>query len=148
MALPLYLARDGSRITKEDWTEKRADATYSVLGEYDNGQVYAKLDWLGRIPKPDEVFPDYYKLFRFTVSNYTADGSKVRDPVEGEVFFAYETAALAHYQEFLAKWTACEIEASGAFVEADNALIPPPPPDPNKPASEPEAPELGGVGAW
>lgn len=139
-----YIDRDGNATSKEDWQRKRNDATYTVLQEYDNGVVRAKLQWVGRVDA--NTFPSMWKNFVLLVSNYKADGTLVADPVDNDTYYANEAAATKGYQDFLAKWTACEIDEEGEFTEADNALVPPPPPSPDAPMSQAE--ELGETGAW
>ncbi|UUZ75462.1 hypothetical protein LP414_27490 [Polaromonas sp. P1(28)-13] len=146
MAKFAFVGRDGARITPEDWKAKTADAAYSVVSQYDNGVVQVTLKWVGRVPNPENSYPEYWPVFRILVKNYCADGSLSNDPVDNDKTFPTEVAGKAAYEEFLSKWTACEVDAEGDFMEADNTLTPPKPPDPNKPNTESE--ELGEVGAW
>lgn len=148
MSKVIYLDRDGVRIDAAVYKQHLADPSYVIVREYDNGQVQARLKWTGRIENPGSTFADYYKLFVLEIKNYTGDGQLVPDPVDNGRTFASQQAAIAFYEAFLARWTKSNVDEFGEFVEADNALTPPPPPNPDKPASEPDAPELGGVGAW
>jgi len=143
-----YMNRAGEVIDQATYRAHLAEPSYVIVREYDNGQTQARLKWVGRIVDPHQTFPEFYKLFVLEIKNYTADGQLVPDPAEGQTFYPNEDAGIKAYETFLTKWTKSGVDEFGDFIEADNALIPPPPPDPNKPASEPDAPELGGVGAW
>lgn len=146
MAKVLYVDRNVVGTTLEDWKIKTADAAYSIVRQYDNGVVQITLKWIGRVPNPGDSYPEYWPVFRILVKNYRGDGSLVNDPVDNDKIFPTEKTGIAAYEEFLTKWTACEVDPEGDFIEADNALTPPPPPDPNKPNTESE--ELGESGAW
>lgn len=143
-----YFNRDGERIPTPKWRELRADPSYTVVRQYDNGVVNVVLEWTGKEKDYGNVYEKFHKLYLLVVKNYTSDGSLALDPVEQGRTFPTEAAALAFYEEFLTKWTGSAKDEFGEFQEADNALTPPPPPDPNRPAIEPDAEELGGVGAW
>lgn len=149
MAKTRYIDREGNAITEADWKKKQADAAYAVVKEYDNGVVRVTLKWNGRIAGPDATsYPDYWPVFVLLVKNYKADGTLVNDPADNDQKFPNEEAAIKAYEAFLTKWTESQIGESGEFQEEGNVLTPPPPPDPNKPQTEVDIPELGGVGAW
>lgn len=146
MANVIYIGRDGALMRLADWKLKQADATYKTVREYDNAVVRVELTWSGRVVDPGNTFADYYPVFVLLVKNYKADGTLANDPVDSDKTFPNEALAVAAYQEFLKRWTECSSTETGAFVEADNLLAPPPPPDPNRPATESE--DSGGCGAW
>lgn len=143
----IYLNREGKRITRDEFKARRADPEYCMVRQFDNGRVRAQLEWIGRIQNPDSTFPDYYKLFELHIHNYDSEGQLQKDFASGETF-SNEAAAIARYEEFLTKWAECVVNDFGKFEEVGNVLTPPPPPDPDAPSTEPDAPELGGVGAW
>lgn len=143
-----YIDREGRLINQAAWNAHRADHAYTIVREYDNGVVNVKVEWKGRVTDYGQVYPEFHKVFGLVVKNYTADGSLALDPVEQGRTFPTEAAAVKFYEEFLVQWTDCEKDDNGEFIEADNALTPPPPPNPDAPAIEPDAPELGDVGAW
>lgn len=145
MARVGYFDRAGLPITQAFWKEKQADPSYTTVRQYDNAVVKVTLKWNGRVTNTD-TFQDYWPMFILLVQNYTSDGSLANDPVAGDKTFGSEEAALKGYEDFLVDWTGSERDTEGAFVEADNLLTPPPPPDPNQPASVSE--ELGDEGAW
>ncbi len=143
-----YIDREGNAITQKDWKDKQATPSYATVQEYDNGVVRLTLKWIGKVDRPHDTYPEYWKLYVLLVKNYRPDGTLVNDPVDNDQYFPNEEKAVAAYQSFLLKWTACQADEAGEFMEADNTLTPPPPPDPNRPSTEAEEPELGGVGAW
>lgn len=146
MARVGFYDREGKAIPQDVWTAKSKDPSYAVVREYDNAVVRVTLKWIGRVQNPGNYFgPEFMPLFVLLVKNYRADGSMVDDPADGDQKFGTEAVALAAYEEFLLKWTKSERDDEGEFVEADNTLTPPPPPDPNKPSTE--ATDLEG-GAW
>ena len=130
------------------WQKHRADPSYRVVRQYDNGVVNVVLEWTGRVADFGQVYDEFHKVYALVVQNYTSDGGLALDPVERDRTFPTEVAAVAFYEEFLTKWTDSAVDDFGEFQEADNSLAPPPPPDPNRPDAVPDAPELGGVGAW
>lgn len=142
----IYIDRVGMLITAEAWKAKQSDESYTIVRQYDNGAVRLVLKWVGRVANPAQVFSAYYKVFVLLVQNYRSDGTLVNDPVDGDKTFPDEAAAIEGYEEFLLKWTSCESDEAGEFIEQDNDLTPPPPPDPNKPATVSD--ELGDGGAW
>jgi hypothetical protein len=143
-----YIDREGKLINSAAWKKHRADPSYTVVRQYDNGVVNVILEWTGKEKNYGNVYEEFHQVFTLVVKNYTADGSLALDPVEQGRTFPTEAAAVAFYEEFLTKWTGSATDEFGEFQEADNSLTPPPPPDPNRPAIEPDAEELGGVGAW
>jgi hypothetical protein len=146
MAKVLYLDRELKPIPEIEWKKLAADPSYTIVRQYDNAVVQLTLKWSGRVENPSNTFPDYYPVFVILVKNYKADGMLANDPVEGDRTFANEADGIAAYETFLTRWTECSVDPDGAFIEADNDLTPPAPPDPNKPTTESE--ELGDVGAW
>lgn len=141
-----YYDREGKPIAADAWKAKCADPSYAVVREYDNAVVRLTLKWIGRVKNPGNYFiVADSPLFILLVKNYRADGSLADDPADGDRTFGTETAAIAAYEEFLLKWTESERDDRGEFVEQDNTLTPPAPPDPNRPATE--AMDLEG-GAW
>lgn len=143
-----YIDREGKLIGLSSWKAHRADPSYVTVREYDNGVVNVKLEWVGKVTEYGQVYPEFHKVFSLVVKNYTADGGLALDPVEQGRTFPTEEAAVKFYEEFLTKWTASEVNDFGEFVEADNALTPPPPPDPDAPTSAPSEDDTAGVGAW
>ena len=149
MAKIRYIDREGKAISQADWKVKSADPLYYQVREYDNGVVRVTLKWNGRVSGPvASSYPDYWPIFVILVKNYKADGTLVNDPVDNDQYFANEAAAVKGYEEFLLKWTESDVDDAGEFMEEGNVLTPPPPPDPNKPASEVDDSQTGGVGAW
>lgn len=137
----------GSR-SAPPWKELRTDAAYEQVRLYDNGVVHVELEWVGRVADFGTVFSDYYKVFRVSVQNYTTDGRLVADPVDKDKFFYRQADAIKFYEEFLTKWTNSSVNSAGVFQEADNALAPPPPEDPNRPESGSADEAFAEVGAW
>jgi hypothetical protein len=131
----LYVNREGVPIPPARWKELSADAAYFTVRQYDNAVVQVTLKWVGRVPDPDNTFPDYWPVFMILVKNYRADGTLAVDPADSDKTFPDETAAIKGYEEFLTRWTASSVDAEGKFTEEDNLLTPPPPPDPNVPQS-------------
>lgn len=146
MSKPKYIGRDGSPLTRVDWQAKRADPTYCTVRQYDNGVVQVTLKWSGVITQA--TLEEYWPVYILLVKNYLSDGSTVNDPVDGDKTFPNELTGLAAYEEFLTRWTDCtttqDDEGNVVFVEADNALTPEPPPNPDRPTTVWES----GVGAW
>lgn len=150
MAKPTYVSPNGARISRDEWVAMQNDRSIRILCEYDNGQVYVRLEWRGEV-EDASVFRDCWKVFVLTVANYNENGDLVADPVENGKTFAYRGKAIAAYESFLARWTASHIDEDGQFVEEDNTLTPPPPPNPDAPTSavaEIKGMEDDGVGAW
>ena len=143
-----FLNREGKQVPKSEWQELRGDESYKQVRRYDNGVVNVDLEWVGRIPDFGTVFPDFYKVFKLSVSNYTEDGKLVPDPVITDRFFHKEAAAISFYEEFLTRWTNSGVSDTGVFQEADNTLTPPPPEDPNRPESAISGEGFDEVGAW
>lgn len=143
-----YIDREGTLISPGAWTKHRADPSYTVVRQYDNGVVNVILEWTGKEKNFGNVYEEFHKLYLLVVKNYTSDGSLALDPVEQGRTFPTEVAAVEFYEEFLTKWTGSAKDEFGEFQEENNSLTPPPPPDPNRPNIEPDAEELGGVGAW
>lgn len=149
-----YFGRDGRPCQRSEWSRLRSDRDYRIIKEYDNGQVYVRLEWLGEVADPS-TFRDCWKMFALCVGNYNANGDIKEDPVENGKTFAYEKDGIAAYEAFLERWTASHRNADGEFEEEDNTLTltPPPPPDPDAPstdASTVESVKLGedDVGVW
>lgn len=141
----LYLDREGVAISQDDWRVKSKDPAYTTVEQYDNGVVQITLKWVGRVVNPQDLFPGFYPVYVLLVKNYRSDGSLANDPVDNDKTFQTEAAAVEEYRRFLLEWTQCTTDEEGAFVEADNTLTPPKPPDPNLPSSATD--ELDG-GAW
>lgn len=141
----VYAARNGDVLTKEQWKEKRADERYAIVRRYDNGAVRVDLEWVGKITDFGQVLPEYYKMFRLNVQNYDSGGVLRPDPVEQDRWFGMEERAIREYETFLMRWTESGIDRFGEFAEVGNTLALP---NPDAPDAEPDAPELGGVGAW
>lgn len=147
-----YFGRAGFPCHRNEWSRLRSDRNYRIVKEYDNGQVYVRLEWLGEVADTS-TFRDCWKMFALCVGNYNANGDIKEDPVENGKTFAYEKDGIAAYEAFLERWTASHRNADGEFEEEDNALTPPPPPDPDAPstdASTVESVKLGedDVGVW
>lgn len=130
-----YFGRDGRPCQRSEWSRLRGDKSYAVIREYDNGQVYVKLEWLGVIDDIT-VFRDCWKMFQLVVGNYTATCDLKPDPVENGKTFAYEKDGIKAYEDFLERWTASHRNADGEFEEEDNSLKPPPPPNPDAPSTD------------
>lgn len=147
-----YFGRDGRPCQRSEWSRLRDDREYRIIREYDNGQVYVRLEWLGEVADPS-TFRDCWKMFALCVGNYNANGDIKEDPVENGKTFAYEKDGIAAYEAFLERWTASHRNADGEFEEEDNTLTPPPPPDPDAPSSDVtqiKGIDLGDgdIGAW
>lgn len=147
-----YFGRDGRPCQLVEWKRLRGDKEYTVIKEYDNGQVYVKLEWVGAIDDIT-VFRDCWKMYQIVVGNYNATGDLKPDPVENLKTFAYENQAIKAYEDFLERWTASHRNVEGEFEEEDNSLTPPPPPDPDAPSSDVAQIkgidiDDGDIGAW
>lgn len=147
-----YFGRDGRPCQRVEWNRLRSDKNYATVREYDNGQVYVKLEWVGAVDDTS-TFRDCWKMFQLVVGNYTATGEIKPDPVENGKTFAYEVDGIKAYEDFLERWTASHRNADGEFEEEDNSLTPPPPPDPDAPSSDVaqiKGIDLddGDIGAW
>ncbi len=128
--------RNGEKISALQWFELMNDSAYHNIREFDNGSVRVMLAWSGKVtPKQHSSFRDTWPLFVLYVANYDANGKPVKDPVMDGKTFPDEESAIKGYEKFLTQWTTCEIDDKGAFIEKDNLLAPPPPPDPNAPQS-------------
>ncbi|MCL2874729.1 MAG: hypothetical protein FWF12_00245 [Betaproteobacteria bacterium] len=130
-----YFGRDGRAIHRHEWSRLLGDHSYSVVREYDNGEVFVRLRWHGEVSDPN-IFRDCWNLFLLTVGNYNAVGELKADPVENGKWFAYEEDGIKAYEAFLTRWTPCCIDADGRFEECDNTLAPPPPPNPDVPVTD------------
>lgn len=143
-----YFDRDGNRIDKASWAQRQNDPHYRILREYDNGSVFLRLMWNGRLTKVEkDAWRDTWPLFQIVVGNYDSKGSLVRDPVMDGETYACESDAIKAYEEFLETWTESHRKDDGTFKEIGNDLAPPPPPDPDVPASEIKGVPSGFV-AW
>lgn len=131
-----YVNRDGARIAREDWQHHRSDPDYITIKAYDNSEVSVNVEWVGKVEKIADSFPDMWKVFRLNVQNYNELGQAVVDPVEDGRWFPTKEKAIAAYENFLAGWTASHRDEDGKFVEEDNSLTPPPPPNPDAPDSD------------
>lgn len=131
-----YFDRQGIRMTREEWCAKQTDSSYRIVREYDNGSVFLRLMWNGRLTnKEADTFRDCWPLFQLVAGNYDSTGTLRRDPNFDGESFPNEESALKAYETFLETWTECERKDDGKFVEVDNDLAPPPPPDPDEPTS-------------
>lgn len=148
MAKVRYVDRTGKTINKEEYQAFKADPAYTTLRQYDNGAVRVKLLWIGRVVNPHLQFFDSFKVFGLEVMNYTSDGTLAPDPIYGDQTFSREDAALKAYETFLTKWADCLVDEDGDFMETGNKMEAPKSANPNTPESLPDAPELGGIGAW
>lgn len=147
-----YFGRDGRPCQRSEWSKLRSDRDYRIIREYDNGQVYVRLEWLGEVTDPS-TFRDCWKMFAICVGNYNATGDIKEDPVENGKTFAYEADGIKAYEAFLERWTASHRNTDDEFEEEDNSLTPPPPPDPDAPSSDVsqiKGIDLGDgdIGAW
>jgi hypothetical protein len=140
-----FIDRQGKAIGAEAWKERQKDASYVIVSQYDNGVVQVTLKWNGRIENPQNTFPSYWPVFVLLVKNYKADGTLALDP-ESDQTFGDEASAVKAYEDFLVRWTESTTNEEGEFVEQDNLLTPPAPPNPDLPESD--AQELGETGAW
>lgn len=140
-----YLDHDGKLISQATYEKCQADQNYRVLRQYDNNAVRIELLWTGKIANYGQVFPDFYKLFTLRVHNYR-DGALVKDITQDGQTFPTMEKAIAGYETLLLQWTDCVTNSEGDFVEVDNTLTPPPPPNPDRPENDAE--DMGGVGAW
>jgi len=143
-----YLQPDGvKRMTHDEWATMRKLPEACILREYDNGIIYVKVEWIGKIVDYGNVFPDYYKNVRLDVFNYGADGTRSPDPVMSEQWFQNEKKAFAAYETFVTNWSDSHLDSEGAFIEEGNALTPPPPPNPDAPTTTFNDPVVGDS-AW
>jgi hypothetical protein len=143
-----YINRDGTQITKAAWSELQADPAYRTVRLYDNGVVHVEVEWVGQVADFGAVWPDYYKVFKLSVHNYTQGSKLVPDPIEAEKYFNKQADAIKSYEQFLTKWTNSSANEVGIFQEADNTLAPPKPEDPNRPESAIMDGDFAEVGAW
>lgn len=143
----LYLDRNGNKISADEFIERAADPEYAQVRAFDNGRVRVFLNWTGKIANPDQTFEGYRKLFTLEVWNYSESGNLTRDPAYPQTFPDQDSAVTA-YEAFIERWTASERDREGKLVEVGNSLVPPPPPNPDMPLSEPIDDDENGVGAW
>lgn len=68
-----YFGRDGLPCQRSEWSRLRSDRDYRIVKEYDNGQVYVCLEWLGEVADTS-TFRDCWKMFALCVGNYNANG--------------------------------------------------------------------------
>ena len=131
-----YFDKFNCGISRERWNELRSDPAYYVCREYENEAVHLKVIWNGKVSKSEyeNLLSSYYPIFKLTVLNSVGCGKWVDDPVESGVTFPTLELANHHVNDFLAKNTNSHWSEKG-FVEPDNKLIPPPPPDPDLPVS-------------
>lgn len=128
-----YFGRDGRPVDAAKWATLRGDASYRIIREYRNDDVWVTLEWSGAVLDPT-IFRDCWPMFFLLVRN-ARNGNWVHDPVENGKTFAYEADGIKAYEAFLERWTASHRNEEGDFVEEDNELTPPPPPDPDAPSS-------------
>jgi hypothetical protein len=144
MARTIFVDKQCSRITLEDWNKKSNTPAYYTVERYDNGVVQITLQWSGRVDRPDN-YKDYWPVFVLLVKNYTSSGSLALDPVENDKTFATIEEGRAAYQKFLTHWTNCDIDEDGSFKEVDNTLLPADSLEEEKPE---EKQNLGAFGSW
>jgi hypothetical protein len=131
-----FVDRAGRLIDRDKWQELSGDADYRVLREFDNGIVHVSLVWSGVLNRREfSAFRETWPVYMLRVANYHENGSTTPDPVMDGKAFPDEGSAIKGYEDFLIQWTACEIDDKGVFVERDNQLAPPPPPNPDTPQS-------------
>jgi hypothetical protein len=140
-----FVNREGVMISEADWRDLQKDPNYCTVRQYDNSVVQVTLKWVGRVPNPQNTFKEFWPVFILLVKNYKADGTLAVDPNDSDKTYYEEAHAIKAYEEFLLRWTESTVDEAGEFVEADNMLTPPAPPDPNKPMTV--ADDLG-EGAW
>ena len=146
-----YYDREFHRIPFDKWKALRRDSEYCTVRLYDNGSVKVFAKWLGMVENPNSTFPEYYPIFRLNVENYGSNGLLRYDPVEHGKMFKTENLVVAAYERFVERWTESYSDENGNFVEADNLLTPPPPPNPDAPDSDFSSVKginIDDVGAW
>lgn len=132
-----YLAPDGkTRLQMIEWVKAQKDHSQLFLREYDNGIIYVTVQWVGKVMNYGDVYPEFYKVMRLNVSNYTSEGILAPDPTMASVWFPNEKLAIEAYEKFVMEWSASNRDSTGKFIEEDNALTPPPPPNPDAPTTE------------
>jgi hypothetical protein len=146
-----YYDREGDAISHALWKEKRADAAYTMLKEFDNGSVRVTLEWTGKVTDPTNSWRDTWALFTLGVLNYDSTGTPREDPLMHGKTFSEEEDAVKAYSKFLTDWTESHMETNGVtgeeeLVEEGNVLAPAIPDDPNRPTTELD--DDDGVGAW
>lgn len=127
---------------------KLQDPEYSIVQEFDNEVVKVTLRWQGKVVNGGNTLPEFWPLFILDVMNYNESGALVPDPTTNGQTFGSEKAGIKAYQEFLNDWTDCTVDHNGVFKEVGNTLVPPPPPDPDMPLSQPVGEQIGCEGAW
>jgi hypothetical protein len=132
-----YLASDGkTRLSLMGWKEAQNDHNQRFLRQYDNGIINVEVQWVGKVMNYGDVYPEFYKVVRLDVLNYTVEGSKAPDPVMSDQWYPNEKLAIKAYEDFIMQWSASNRDSTGKFIEEDNALTPPPPPNPDAPTTE------------
>lgn len=144
----LYFDKNSEPIDRSCWNSLFNDPFYKVVREYQNDQVWMSLIWMGVISDQEKInlLPEYYPLFKLYVKN-CLDDAWVHDPIENGKTFSTIEKANAHIDKFLEKYTHCHWN-KGKFVELDNKLTPPPPPDPDLPSEKEIAGLTDSFGAW
>lgn len=147
----VYYDREGFKISRERWSEFGNDDDYCTVRAFDNGAVKVTLVWLGRVDTLKDQWDFMYPIFRLNVANYNSNGELVADPVDDGKTFRLEREGIEAYEAFVAKWTESYLDDDGELVEVDNDIAPPPPPNPDAPASDVasvKGVEIDDVGAW
>lgn len=130
-----FFGKDGTPIHGGEWSRLRDDREYRLIREYRNDDVWLSLEWSGKVDDPS-VFRDCWKMFQLTVMNRTPEGRWAPDPVENGKWFPTQEAGIAAYEAFLERWTASHRNEDGKFVEEENELRPPEPPNPDAPSTD------------
>lgn len=148
-----YFDRELNPITQSQWMEHFSNDSYQVVRRFDNGKVAVRLLWSGSVTSKEmtNLMPEYYPIFKIRVMNYNSAGVLVPDPVDDEKTFGDEQAASNYMNSFLERYTDCHWEGKNGydvFVEPDNLLTPPTPPNPDAPSDKEIEGLTDEIGAW
>jgi len=100
--------KNGQRLSAAMWTKLRGNSEYTIIEEYNNGEFYANVEWLGMGENESKVPKEYWRLFKVNVGNIILTGDrpgtyvkkKVSDPTL-EKHFPTLSSAKFYYQEVL-----------------------------------------------
>jgi hypothetical protein len=158
--MPIFVDKDGSRITHEQWKALRADQDYVLIRNYLSDTLRVIVLWHGMIDDPDTP-PEHYKPFELAVFNIRikdGEGNPIprKETIDPDATNNYRTAreAIQAYEDFLVRYSLCEwLPGSGTdengnpkmiFIERGNLLAPlsPDVPSVNKDADPDTANEI------
>jgi len=152
-----YFNREGIQIAKPLYGKLIADESYVIVRRFENDRIKIEVMWTGEVKDAQNYMHTMLPLFRINCWNIvTEESTGVRhlaiDPIMNGAVLHNEASAIHAYESFLASWTECSLEAKDdgttELIEVGNKYTPPPPPDPNKPATAQIDEDCDEVGAW